>query len=249
MLTSERHHYILNELKKHGIVKVQKLTSQLNSSESTIRRDLAELEKQGLLKRVHGGAESIVQKNIELSMKEKTDRNKKEKQAIAQYSAKLIHEHDCIFIDAGTTTLSVIENLPNKEVTIVTNGILHMQEATERGFDTYIIGGKAKSATGAIVGRAALKSLDQYRFDKAFIGTNGIDIQSGFTTPDPEEALIKEYAMKLSQTTYVLADKTKFNKVFFTKMFALNQATIITNALDKDLAAYRKKTNIKEVDK
>lgn len=250
MLTSERHQFILSELKDKGVIKVQALTESLATSESTIRRDLAQLEAEHLLRRVHGGAERVEQKNFELTMTEKESKHIKEKRAIASYAASLIRKDDCIFIDAGTTTLQLIEALPQKKITIVTNGIRHMQLATEKGFETYIVGGRAKSATGAIVGRAAQKSLQQYRFDKSFIGTNGIDAHAQFTTPDPDEALIKELAHTLANETYVLADASKFNHVFFTQMFALSEANIITNQLNEETSQiYHSLTNVKEVGK
>src|SRR5699024_8930947 len=94
------------------IFKVQALTESLATSESTIRRDLAQLEAEHLLRRVHGGAERVEQKNFELTMTEKESKHMKEKRAIASYAASLICEDDCIFIDAGTTTLQLIEALP-----------------------------------------------------------------------------------------------------------------------------------------
>src|SRR5690625_374927 len=111
MLTEERHAFILNQLKENKIVKSQTLMNKLQCSESTIRRDLSELENKGLLKRIHGGARSTYQLEEELSVSEKSSKNIQEKQNIAKLAASLVRENDVIYIDAGTTTLAMIDFL------------------------------------------------------------------------------------------------------------------------------------------
>lgn len=248
MLTTERRDIILQTLSVHGTVKLQQLVEATGASESTIRRDLVELEKKTLLKRVHGGAEAINKKRTEQTLDEKTNKFIQEKRAIAHYAAQLVEEGDCIFVDAGTTTLAFVEALKAKNVVIVTNGIAHLQVAIQVGLEAYITGGRAKSVTGAVVGRAAVNSLAAYRFDKCFIGVNGIHEKAGYTTPDPEEAMVKETAKKLSSKTYILADASKFSEVYFSHMFSLGEATIITDDLQEDIAEmYREQTVIEEV--
>jgi DeoR family transcriptional regulator, fructose operon transcriptional repressor len=111
-----------------------------------------------------------------------------------------------------------------------------------------ILGGFVKYKTNAVIGRGTLESLENYRFDKCFMGVNGIHRQLGFTTPDQEEAMIKEKAIALSREAFVVSDNTKFSEVSFAKITDLHKATIITNELDDEMQKRdSSKTTIKVV--
>ncbi|AIM15309.1 MULTISPECIES: DeoR/GlpR family DNA-binding transcription regulator [Neobacillus] len=248
MLTPERHQIILQLLKEKGIVKIQEIMELTNSSESTIRRDLSQLEEQKFLKRIHGGASRLQGKLQELSMIEKSSKNLQEKRMIAKYAASLVEEGDCIYLDAGSTVFEMIQYLPLKDLVVVTNGFMHLPGLISKGITTYILGGLAKSKTNAIIGRSALESLDLYRFDKCFMGVNGIHPQFGYTTPDQEEAMVKQKAISLSREAFVLADNTKFSEISFAKIADIHEATIITNELPDELEnQYLNRTTIKVV--
>lgn len=248
MLTPERHQLILQIIKEKPIVKIQELVDLTEASESTIRRDLTVLEEGKFLKRVHGGAARLRGKLQEPSMVEKSTKNLQEKKQIAQYAASLVEEGDSIYLDAGSTIMEVLNFLPAKEIVVVTNGLMHLPHLLERNIETYVIGGYAKPKTNAIIGRGALASLEQYRFDKCFLGVNGVHPDSGYTTPDQEEAMIKQKAISLSREVFVLADETKFTEIAFAKIADLHQASIITNMLDEDIKGqYTSKTSIKVV--
>ncbi|MCA1321479.1 DeoR/GlpR family DNA-binding transcription regulator [Bacillus tianshenii] len=235
MLTPERQQKIIDLVLQNEIVKLQELVDITGASESTIRRDLSQLEEENKLKRVHGGAAKLHQKGEEPSILEKSSKNLDAKMKIARAAAQLVKDGDCIFLDAGTTTYQMIPFLEGKRITVVTNGFAHIQALMDKGIPTYIVGGFMKNKTGAIIGRKATESLEAYNFDKAFIGANGVHLNSGYTTPDPEEAAVKSLAMKLSQEAYVLADETKINEVTFAKVGSLHEATIITNTVDAEL--------------
>ncbi|KKI93823.1 DeoR faimly transcriptional regulator [Bacillus sp. SA1-12] len=249
MLTPERHRIILDVLKEKQSVKIQELVDLTNSSESTIRRDLTQLEEEKYLKRIHGGAALLQGKLREPNIIEKSAKNLHEKKRIAQEAASLVEEGDCIYMDAGTTTLQMVEFLPNgKEIVVVTNGLTLIEPLMNKGIKTYLIGGYIKPLTGAMIGRGAMTALEQYRFDKCFLGVNGIHIELGFTTPDPEEAAIKMTALLLSREKYVLADHSKFGEISFSNIAELSEAKIITDDVDKDiLNSYGKNTEIKVV--
>ncbi len=248
MLTPERHQIILDLLNEKGVIKLQELVDATSSSESTIRRDLSQLEDEKKLKRVHGGASLLTQKSVELSISEKYLQNLKEKEAIAKYAATLIRDGDCVFIDAGTTALQMIPHITAKEIKVVTNGLTHLDGLLEKGINTYLTGGYIKQKTRALIGRGALNGLHQYRFDKCFIGVNGIHLEYGFTTPDPEEAVLKEAAINLSQETFILGDSTKFHEVTFSNIANLKQGVIITNEAEVQiLAPFLEQTTIKVV--
>lgn len=245
MLTPERQQKIIDLVLQNEIVKLQELVDITGASESTIRRDLSQLEEENKLKRVHGGAAKLHQKGEEPSILEKSSINLDAKTTIAGAAARLVMDGDCIFLDAGTTTYQMIPFLEGKRITVVTNGFAHIQALMDKGISTYIVGGFMKNKTGAIIGRKATESLEAYNFDKAFIGANGVHLKSGYTTPDPEEAAVKSLAMKLAQEAYVLADESKINEVTFSKVGALKEAVIITNHMDPDLIpAFEEKTTI-----
>jgi DeoR family fructose operon transcriptional repressor len=248
LLISERHRLILDYLKKKKNVKVHELVELTKSSESTLRRDLDKLEKQNYVKRIHGGASLLQRKREELSMTEKSTQNLKEKAILAKYASQLIEDGDCVYLDAGTTTYQMIQYLDQENLIVVTNGIDHLDALHRKDINTYILGGYVKKVTKALIGSNAYESMQNYRFDKCFIGTNAIHHELGFTTPDPEEAQLKAKAIKLSREKFVLADNTKFGEVSFSKFADLHQAKIITNEEDSVvLEKYKKKTEIYSV--
>ena len=246
MLTEERHTSILNLLNTNGIVKTQEIMKTLQCSESTVRRDLDYLEKAGKLRRIHGGAKRIYQLNDELSSNEKSIKNVQEKTVIGKMAALLIEKNDVVFIDAGTTTLELIRYIESENVTVVTNGIQHASLLIDKNIETILIGGKIKPSTKAIIGPTSLSELRYYRFNKAFLGINGIDIEYGCTTPDPEEAALKRLAIEQASVSYLLADQSKWNKVNFVKVCELEDVTIITNEAKDNLNEYKQSTKILE---
>ena len=246
MLTNERHEMILNLLAEKQTVKIQEFLDSTNASESTIRRDLTELENLGKLERIHGGATVSEHNMTEPSISEKSTKNLQEKVRIAQYAATFVQEGDCIFLDAGTTTFQMIPYLKNKNVVVVTNGLTHVESLIEYGITTYLTGGYVKSKTRALVGPQTIQTLHDYRFDKCFLGVNGFHLDYGYTTPDPEEAAVKRLASKLAKKTYVVTDHSKFNKVSFSNIMDLDKAELIVGDMESHvIELLRKKTTVK----
>lgn len=236
MLTPERHQVILDLLKVKKSVTIHQLVELTDSSESTIRRDLSQLEKEKYLKRLHGGAALLQGKLREPNIVEKSAKNLQQKKIIAKEAAILIEEGDCIYLDAGTTTLQMVEYLPvDKEIVVVTNGLTIIDPLMGKGIKTYLIGGFLKPSTGAMIGQGALAGIEQYRFDKCFLGVNGIHPELGYTTPDPEEAAIKRAALQLAREKYILADHTKFGEIAFSKINDLAEAKVITGEIEEDI--------------
>lgn len=248
MITEKRHEIILSLLKEKTIVTALELMKTLNASESTIRRDLTYLEEQNLLKRVHGGARSIPSLSTEFTYKEKLEINMNEKTALAKFAANLVKDGDCIFLDAGTTTYEIIKYLNQKDLTVVTNGLNHINLLASSDINCFILGGNIKSTTKAVIGIDAIRFLEKFRFDKSFIGANGVDLHHGFTTPDSNEATIKEVAIKLSKKTYVLCDHSKINEISFVKFGELKDGEIITSSLSSNLEEFNYITPINVVE-
>ena len=170
MLTEERYAAILKLLEKKKAVSVLELTELLNSSESTIRRDLTALHRMGKLTKVHGGATSIngVYQMTEDKTSVRHNLHVEEKNRIAQCAASLVHKNDFVFLDAGTTTERMIDYLHEQDAVYVTNGIVHARKLAEKGLKAYILSGKIKAVTEAIVGTEAVHSLQRYHFSIGF---------------------------------------------------------------------------------
>ena len=198
MLTETRQEEILRMLEQKGSVTVQELKDVFGASESTIRRDLNVLHKKGALIKVFGGA---VQTESRINTREeevalRKEQSREEKLRIARYAASLIEPDDFIYLDAGTTTGYMIPYLTERTAMFVTNAVSHALMLAENGFRVILIGGELKAATEAIVGNEAYVNLKKYNFTKGFWGANGVNPMAGFTTPDINEAMIKECAMK-----------------------------------------------------
>ncbi|EIT86808.1 sugar metabolism transcriptional regulator [Fictibacillus macauensis ZFHKF-1] len=247
MLRSLRLEKIMGLVDSKQMATLDELMQATHSSESTIRRDLDALEKEGKLSRVHGGAIKRSLKNREASYAEKAVKFSEEKERIGQYAATFVANYACIFLDAGTTVAKMIPYLTAVGVTVVTNGIDLVSPLLKQGIQTYVVGGKVKERTGAFVGSNALHSLEQYRFDACFLGMNGIHPEWGYTTPDPEEAMLKQKVLSLSKVGYVLADASKLGESCFSSVASLRAATLVTSNGTTPLTLYENKTNIKVV--
>ena len=124
---------------------------------------------------------------------------------------------------------SEVEKLKDLDVTVVTNGLMHLEELMKYKIKTVVLGGEIKGQTGAIVGVEAINFISKYRFDKCFLGTNGISLDTGFTTPEVNEAYLKKKAIELSEESFVLADKRKFNRVSNINFSSFKECKIITS--------------------
>lgn len=233
MLAEQRYKIILDLLEKNKSVTVTEIREALHASESTVRRDITALHNASKLIKVFGGAVSI-ENNFsadEPTVAQKADLNREEKQKIGRYAATLIGRDEFVYIDAGTSTGSMLEYIDINGVSFVTNAVAHAQYLAARGAKVYLLGGELKSSTEAIVGNTAVRALQGYHFTKGFFGTNGISRQEGFTTPDADEAIIKETAMGQCRKAYVLADSSKFNNVSSVTFANIGDATILTDQL------------------
>ncbi len=249
MLTEERQSFIINQLNRTSVIEVKDLVQQLNVSESTIRRDLSQLEQAGQLIRIHGGAKRIYQLDHDMPLAERTTSYHEVKELIAQEAASRVESGDTIFLDAGTTTYEMIPYLAEIEgVKVITNGLAQAQRIAEYQMEPVLLGGRLKVRTQAIVGAITIRQLSSYRFNKAFIGINSIDLTYGLTTPDEEEGTIKRLAHQAANEAYFLADHSKFDKVSFYQVRQLENARVITDQLTPNQrTGYQAVAHIKEV--
>lgn len=228
MLVSERKEKIIRLLSQQKQASSEEMAELTESSISTLRRDLNELEDENKLKRVHGGAEIVHELSEELSLFEKSSKNLQEKEKIADKALKLIKEGDVIYLDAGSTTGILAEKLNqlNLRVTVVTNSITHLLSLRNTNVQVYLLGGLLKKTTDAIIGSQALNQLKNFQFNLAFIGANAYDETLGAMTPDQEEAAVKSLAIEQSQRAYLLVDSSKIGQTSFVK-FATTEEVIL----------------------
>ena len=247
MLAEVRMEAILAELEKEQAVSVTHLCRVTGASEATIRRDLNELARRGKLNKVHGGALPVREefRAEELDMDTKRQLHTPEKIRIARYAAGLITDDDVVYLDAGSTVMHMVDHIQAVRATFVTNSVECAQRLPRRGLRTYVLGGVLKPGTLAIIGGEAMEGLKKYNFTKAFLGANGIAVGPGFTTPDPEEAMVKAAAAAHARQTWVLADSSKFGAITAAPVLPLDRAGIITDRLDD--RRYQEYTDIKEV--
>ena len=247
MLAEERYNEILRLVNEKKTVTVQELTEVLDTSESTIRRDLTTLHKKGSLIKVHGGATALSVEGMtrDASLTVRRDMNIEEKVAIAKYAAALIEKDDFVYLDAGSSVDLMIDYIVEQEAIYVTNAIGHAQTLLQKGCRVFLLGGELKEVTEAIVGAQAIDSLKRYNFTKGFFGANGVHRERGLTTPDITEALVKEKAMEQCANRYVLADSTKINQISSVTFAGFEEGMILTTRL-RD-ASYKACKNILEV--
>ena len=250
MLTEERWKTILSLLEQRETITITELEDEIGASASTLRRDLTKLAQAGKLRKVHGGAATLESGMLvrELTMDEKSSINSLEKERIGRYAALLIEPDDFVYIDAGTTTAMLVEYIEEKDATYVTNSVMHARKLARKGCRVFMPGGELKASTEALVGPLAIDSLRKYHFTKCFLGTNGVSLRAGFTTPDPNEALIKQCAFEQSLQCWCLCDSSKFDRVTPITFAPFSAIQIITDKIENPAYARSGSVEIAEPD-
>ncbi|WP_296113276.1 DeoR/GlpR family DNA-binding transcription regulator [uncultured Anaerococcus sp.] len=215
MIIEKRLEIIIDTLKKEEAVSNKILMDKLGVSESTLRRDLSYLQDEGKLTRVHGGAVVNNLSKKELNYTDNQKNKLKEKSIIGKKAVKLIKDAKFIYLDAGSTCHSLIDYLDSSmDLSIVTNGLMHVDKLISKNIPTILLEGRVKPTTKVTTGVKTLESISRYNFDLAFIGANGFD-DFAFYTADVSEATVKAKAIENSARAYVLADSSKEGVKYF----------------------------------
>lgn len=233
LFEEERKQKIADYVQSHERASVQELAQVFQVSESTVRRDLKDLEEAKQLRRTHGGAVALQQDNRELPFIEKEDYFRSQKEHIAQAAAAMIEEGDTVLLDSGSTTFYLAKLLKSfKQLTVVTNSIMVAQElANLSHIELILTGGKLRNETLAMVGPVAERMLDMVRVDKVFLAINGLDAENGLTTPSMLEAEMKRKMIRAGKRVVLLADHSKFGRIAFARVADLSQIHhLITDA-------------------
>ncbi len=214
----QRRDHILERLRSDGRVDAMDIADALGVTGETIRKDLIALEHQGLLRRVHGGAVPVRSSVFEPAVETRTE-FALEKSRIAQAALNHVPAQGSVLIDAGSTTAKLVELFPgDRDLTVYTNTLpLAVALLSRPRLTVFTLGGRLRNTTFAEVGDWTVRALAEINVDVAFLGTNGISMSRGLTTPDPAEAAVKRLMLGCAAKRILLADHSKFGTVSGTK--------------------------------
>ena len=217
-MNKEREKIILEMLLKKKRVTVKELSHTLYISEPSVRRDLADLEKQSLIKRIHGGAvleETLISKN-KISFIIREYEQSSAKTIIAQKAAEYIKDNDIVFLDASTSAFRVIPFLLSKaNITVVTNGVRALTSLAEFNINTISTGGRLVNSCLALVGDEAYKTIDSINANIAFFSCRGLSEDGYLTDISPEEDYVRQRMIKNAEHAYLLCATDKFGKKYY----------------------------------
>lgn len=240
MYAEERQAEIVRRARAAGRVDVVGLAEALSVTGETIRRDLTALERAGVIRRVHGGAIPVERMGFEPALPARHAAMTAEKERIAKAALAELPDEGAVIIDAGTTTERLAEALPlDRELTVVVNSPpLAMTLAARPNLTVIMLGGRVRRRTLATVDDGGLSALERLYADVAFMGTNGLSIEHGFTTPDPAEGAMKRAMIASARRSVVLADHTKVGNDYLARFADIADIdTLVSDTgLDGELA-------------
>ena len=225
-----------------GEITVAQISAKLDVTGETVRKDLIALERQGLLRRVHGGAlpvehPSFGEPNV-TSRVEYTE----EKRRIARAALAHLPRAGSVLLDSGSTTIQLAELIPpERQLTVFTNALpIALNLLTRPTFAVYLLGGRVRGTSLASVEGWAARALEEINVDVLFLGTNGISLTRGLTTPDPAEAAIKRLMCACAHKRVLLVDSSKFGVASLCQHADLNDIDVLitdTGLVDADRTA------------
>lgn len=216
MFQAERSERILEILKSKKNVSMQYLCETLFCSVATIRRDLIELEKLGLVKRSRGGVSLVTGGNVEYAYSFREMENKELKTYIASLTEDFISNGQAIFLDSSSTALNICPLLSKyNNITVVTNGIATALSLNEMGsVDTYITGGHMFMDSNSAVGEWTGDFLDHFKADLAILSCSGLDA-AGVYEATQEQARVKQHMIQNARSTILMCDSSKIGRSYF----------------------------------
>ena len=229
MLAIERRNKTIEILQREKRVVVSNLSSLFNVTEETIRRDLEKLEKEGIAKKTYGGAILNESLYVDLPYTVRKKANVSNKQYIARVISSLIEDGDHIMLDGSSTAVYIAKYLKDKKnLTIITNSLEILLELSDVvGWKILSTGGSLKEGALALYGYQAEKMIGSYHVDKAIISCKGMDLEKGITDSNEADANIKKLMLDSANVKILAVDKSKFDKISFTKIIDLSELDIL----------------------
>ena len=234
MYPEERQQAIASLVMSKGRASVTELAQAYDVTTETVRRDLAVLDRAGIVRRVHGGAVPVRALHlVEPGVGERDVTRAEHKDAIAAAAAEFFPLSGAtVLFDAGTTTMRIAGQVPtDRSLVVVTNSVpIAARLATVPTVSLQLLGGRVRGVTQAAVGEQVLRTLDTLRVDIAFIGTNAISVRHGLSTPDSEEAAVKRAMVRAANYVVVAADSSKVGREDFVSFAPITSVdTLITD--------------------
>ena len=217
MLASDRHNRLLELILSHGTLKSSEIAQMMGVSTMTIRRDLDLLEEQGYVRRVHGGAQAVDERDVDYSLRR--GRNAGAKQRIGTKAAEFVQNGETVYLDAGTTTMEVAKSLKNRRlsnVRVVTHAVNIAAELSGTpGLNVLQVGGELFLQNYSATGPLALETIRRFSFDRFFLGAQGVDPLAGLTNSSLLEAEVKNAAIAARRWVCLVCDASKWGRVTF----------------------------------
>jgi DeoR/GlpR family transcriptional regulator of sugar metabolism len=231
VLARERQSYIADRVRERGAVRVSDLTRELNVSDMTVRRDLDQLARQGVVDKVHGGATVPGRTSTdEPGFEAKSVRERDEKDAIARAATALVQPGFAVGLSAGTTTWTLAHRLLGvPDITVVTNSVqvASVFYQNPRPEQTVVLTGGVRTPSDALVGPVAVAALRSLNLDIVFLGVHGMDERTGFTSPNLLEAETSRALAASGRRLAVVADHTKWGVVGISTITPLEEADVV----------------------
>ena len=231
MYAEERQQAIADLVGRRGRVSVVDLANRFDVTTETVRRDLSALERLNLLRRVHGGAVPVgTLTMVEIGLSDRDTANTAQKDRIAAAARELLPTSGAtVLMDAGTTTARLASILPrDQDLTVITHAVpIAARLAPLANIELHLLPGRVRATTQAAVGTETVEALASIRVDIAFMGTNGISVGHGLSTPDRDEAATKRAMVASAQQVVVLADATKIGLERTVRFAALEDVDVL----------------------
>ena len=231
----ERQTRIMQEARLRGRVEVAEMARLLAITPETVRKDLNVLQRQGLLRRVHGGAVPVERLALEAPVTTRVAMSA-EKDRIAAAAIAEVPDGGAILLESSSTVHRVVDHLPpDRELTVVTNYLpTALSLASRPNLTVIIIGGRVRSVSLASVDMLALEDLKRVFVDVAFVGTNGFSVEQGLTAPDVGEAAVKKAILERGQKRVLLTDHTKYGQTFLCRYGEVEDVDLIISDTGMD---------------
>ncbi len=241
MYAEERQHALAGLVTERGRVSVASVAERFGVTTETVRRDLAVLERAGVLRRVHGGAvpAGAALTLVETGLGERHGTRTEAKRKIAAAALDLLPGLDgSVILDGGTSTAALADVLPaDRRLYVATNSVpIAARLSAIPGITLHVLGGRVRGITQTAVGDSTVRAMEDLRVDVAFLGTNGISAGHGFSTPDEAEAATKRAMVRAAQRVIVLADSSKLGREHLVRFAGLDDVDVLVTDGDADPA-------------
>lgn len=226
MLEGERRVKIKKLMREEGTVEVSQLSELFNVCEVTIRRDLAKLEKERAIKRIHGGAMAVDSSAPIFNFISRAQEQAKEKELIGKKAAELIKDGSTLILDSGTTTSEVAKNLRGyRNLKVITNALnIALELADNRDISVVVPGGSLKGASLSLTGPQVVEFVKNVNVDITFLSVQGVSLKEGLTNNSISDLYLKRAIIDVARKVVLVVDSSKFNKV---ELYTIGPITLV----------------------